>query len=263
MGSATSQANAATTAGLGSATGVDLAVAGELFAAARALDASSQLSAAVADPAAPEAARVKVVTDVFGRVLGATTVSLLTLAVTQRWSSAADLVDGVEELAVRAASIAAPDDDVEGELFEVSRVVAANPELELALGSRLGDASAKGQLVDALIKDRASAATTLIVSSLVQQPRERRVRALLDRAMAVVSDQRGRSVATVYVAAPLSPAQETRLTEALSRRYGTNISLNTVLDTSVVGGVRVKVADDLIDASVSTRLADLRQRLAG
>jgi F-type H+-transporting ATPase subunit delta len=263
MGSATSQATAATTAGLASATGVDLAVAGELFAAARALDASSQLSGAVADPSAPEAARVKVVTDVFGRALSTTTVSLLSLAVRQRWSSAADLVDGIEELAVRAASIASPDDDVEGELFEVSRIVAAHPDLELALGSRLGEASAKGRLVDALIKGRTSEATTLVVSSLVQQPRERRVRALLDRAMAIVSDQRGRSVATVYVAAPLSAAQEERLTEALSRKYGTTISLNTVVDSSVLGGVRVKVADDLIDASVSTRLADLRQRLAG
>ncbi|MEN2737953.1 F0F1 ATP synthase subunit delta [Microbacterium sp. X-17] len=263
MGSATSQALAAATTGLESATGIDLTVAGELFAAARALDGSPQLSGAVADPAAAQAARAKVVADVFGRALGATTVSLLTTAVQQRWSSAADLVDGIEELAVRAASIASPDDDVEGELFEFSRIVAANPDLELALGSRLGEASAKGQLVGALIEGRASEATTLIVSSLVQQPRERRVRALLDRAMALVSDQRGRSVATVFVAAPLSAAQQTRLTDALSRKYGTKISLNTVVDTSVVGGVRVKVADDLIDASVSTRLADLRQSLAG
>jgi F-type H+-transporting ATPase subunit delta len=31
----------------------------------------------------------------------------------------------------------------------------------------------------------------------------------------------------------------------------------------VVGGLRVQIADDVIDASISTRLADLRQRLAG
>ncbi|MFV3037583.1 F0F1 ATP synthase subunit delta [Klebsiella pneumoniae] len=31
----------------------------------------------------------------------------------------------------------------------------------------------------------------------------------------------------------------------------------------MVGGLRVQVADDVIDASVSARLADLRQRIAG
>jgi len=39
--------------------------------------------------------------------------------------------------------------------------------------------------------------------------------------------------------------------------------VNTVIDPAVVGGVRVQIADDVIDASVSTRLNDLRQRLAG
>ena len=125
-----------------------------------------------------------------------------------------------EELAVRAATIAS-DADVESELFEFSRTVAANPELELALGSRLGDASAKGDLVAKLLTGRASEATVLVASSLVQQPRERRVRQLLSRAIRIVADERGRAVATVTAAAALSAEQASRLTELLSRRYGT------------------------------------------
>ena len=44
---------------------------------------------------------------------------------------------------------------------------------------------------------------------------------------------------------------------------GTEVAINTVVDPAVIGGVRVQIANDVIDASVSTRLADLRQRLAG
>jgi F-type H+-transporting ATPase subunit delta len=263
MGSATTQALEATTAALGAASGVDLEVAGELFAAARAVGGSSQLSGALADSAAAPAARAKVVTDVFGRVLKPVTVSLLSVVAEQRWSSASDLIDAVEELAVRAAAIGGAGDDVEGELFAFSRTVAENGELELALGSRLGDAAAKGALVEKLLGGRASAATVLIASSLVQQPRERRVRALLTRSMRLVADQRGRSVATVVAAAPLAPAQADRLRAALAARYGTEVSLNVVIDPTVVGGLRVQIADDVIDASVSTRLADLRHKLAG
>lgn len=263
MGSATTQALAASTAALRSATGVDLAVAEELFAAARALGDSPQLCGALADSAASVHARRAVVAGVFGGTVSAATVQLLDAAVQQRWSSPSDLIDGVEELAVRAASLADASADVEGELFSFSRIVAANSDLELALGSRLGDSAAKGELVTSLLADRASAATTLIVASLVRHPRERRVRQLLARAERIVAEQRGRTVATVLTAAPLAEEQSRRLAAALSKRYGGEVSLNVVLDPDVVGGLRVQIADDVIDASVSARIADLRQRLAG
>ena len=143
-----------------------------------------------------------------------------------------------------------PTADVEGELFRFSRTVAANPELELALGSRLGDDSAKAVLIETLLQGRASEPTVVIVSSLARQPRERRIRQLLDRAMSLVADQRGRAVATVVSAVPLSDAQTVRLTAALSQRYGADVSLNAVVDPTVIGGVRVQIADDVIDASV-------------
>ncbi|GAA3206144.1 F0F1 ATP synthase subunit delta [Microbacterium terregens] len=263
MGSATTQATAAATAALAAVPAVDIDTARELFAAAHAVGGSSQLSGALADSSAPDSARSNVVSAVFGPTFQPATVSLLQSIVASRWSSAADLVDGIEELAIRAASIAEPDADVEGDLFRFSRVVAENPELELALGSRLGDESAKGVLVESLLAGRASAAATLIAASLVQQQRERRARQLLNSAMDLVADQRGRTVATVVAAQPLSPSQSERLTALLSQRYGTPVSLNTVIDPEVVGGLRVQIADDVIDASVSARLADLRQRLAG
>ncbi len=263
MGSATTQAIVAARAALADATAVDLGVSAELFEAARVIDATTQLRGALADGAAAPAARRKVVADVFGAALSAPAVALLSAAVGQRWSSESQLIDGVEELAVRATSIAAPEADLEGELFAVSRLVTANPELELALASQLGDAEAKADLVRSLLSDRVGQAAVLIVAALVRHPRERRVRQLLTRAMSLVADQRGRTIATVTVAAPLAAAQADRLSAALSARYGATVTLNTVIDPAVIGGVRVQVADDLIDASVATRLADLRQRLAG
>jgi len=263
MGSATTQARTATTAALDATSAVDLDVARDLFSAARALDDSTHLRGALADSSASPESRAKLVRDVFGAGMVPTGLELLTVAVQQRWSSASDLIDGIDDLAVRAASLSAPDADVEGELFEFSRTVADNPELELALGSRVGDAAAKGALVNALLGGRVSDATSLIVTSLARQPRDRRVRALLNGAMKTVAQQRGRTVATVVSAVPLSAAQSDRLAAALSAKYGKRVSINTVIDSSVVGGLRVQIADDVIDASVSSRLADLRQRLAG
>jgi F-type H+-transporting ATPase subunit delta len=263
MGSATTQAVAATTAALNAASIADLGVAGELFAAARTLSASPQLRGALADSAAAVQARATVVREVFGKVLSAQAVSLLETAVAQSWSSEDDLVEGLEEMGVRAATKADESADVEGELFAFSRTVAANPDLELALGSRMGAGEKKAALVDSLLRGRASDATALIASSLIREPRERRVREVLAWGMRLAASQHGRTVATVYSAAPLSAAQSERLSNALAARYDTPVSLNSVIDPAVVGGLRVQVADDVIDASVSARLADLRRRLAG
>lgn len=262
MGSATTQATAASFEAMRAASGVDLDAARGLFAAARAVYDSTQLSDALTDSAVPSKDRTALATRVFAP-LGKAAVSVLGVAVAQRWSSPDDLIGGIEKLAVHAAAAASPKADIEGELFAFARTVADNPDLELALGSRLGSSEAKGALAEKLLDGRASDATTVIVSSLVRQPRGRRVRQLLNEAMTVVADQRGRMVAQVSTAAPLSAQEVKRLTDALSRRYGKAVSLNQVVDPAIVGGLRVQAGDDVIDASISTRLQDLRQRLAG
>ncbi|WP_029151013.1 F0F1 ATP synthase subunit delta [Microbacterium indicum] len=260
MGSATTQALEASAQALATAT-VDLDTARELFAAARAVAGSSALSGALADQSVDPAVRGGLVGAVFAQLSPAAQGLLTTIAV-QRWSSATDLTDGIEQLAIRATA-KADTADLEGELFQVTRLVAQNPELELALGARFGEAQAKGDLVEKIIGSQASAGTTLVVSSLVQQPGERRVRAALQRAISIVAAERGRTVATVTTASPLTAAQRDRLAASLSRTYGVEITINEVVDRDVLGGIRVQIADDVIDGSISSRLADLRSRLAG
>ena len=83
--------------------------------------------------------------------------------------------------------------------------------------------------------------------------------------MRIVADQRGRTVATVTTAVAARATRSAARLErrALARATDGTVSLNTVIDPAVVGGLRVQIADDVIDGSVSARLADLRQRLAG
>lgn len=266
MGSATTQALAATSEALGHTLGqnaaASLEVAGELFAAARTIAGSSALQSALVDAAAPTASRTALVDAVFG-AFGATTRELLHVTVSQRWSTPGDLVSGVEQLGIRAASASDDTIDVSGELFGLGRVIAQNPELELALGSRLADSSAKAALIDTVMGGAVSAPTALIVTSLVRESRGRRIRQLLAEAARVVSAQRGQTVATVATAVALTDAQCSALQASLGARYNTRVTIHAVVDPEVIGGLRVQIGDDVIDSSISQRLAELRQRLAG
>lgn len=263
MGSASREALAAAKRQLAAAGGLSLATGEQLLAASRAIDSSAQLRSVLADPSVDAERKTGLLTSIFGS-LDAGARQVLSSAVASRWSNAHELVDGVEELGIRAIAIAVgPGAGIEDELFTFSRAVSSDHELELAVGSKLGDGEAKAALVDALLSGKAKPETVVIVRHLVQSPRGRRIGELLSSAAALLADAHGALVATVTSATRPSSSQLAALEKSLGARYGRALRINLNIDPTVVGGLRVQIGDDVIDGTVASRLADLRIRLAG
>lgn len=63
-------------------------------------------------------------------------------------------------------------------------------------------------------------------------------------------------------AAPLRPAQLTRLREALSARFGKQIELSARVDTSLLGGIRLELPDRQLDGTVQHHLSQIQQLLS-
>jgi F-type H+-transporting ATPase subunit delta len=264
MGSATREAISAARDALASLGDADGLVTGEqLFEAARVIGESAQLRSALADPSAAPKDKAAVVEQIFSSLSPATR-KLLSTIVSARWSTHDDLLAGIEEIGIRAAASSAPADvSIEAELFAFEVAVSSNAELELAVGSKLGSNEAKSALVRRLLEGKASAQTLAIVDHLVQQPRGRRIGELVRYAASIVADQAGLAIATVITAAPISSAQLDRLRAGLAKSYGRDLRFNLVIDPSIIGGIRVQIGDDVIDGSVSTRINELRLKLAG
>ncbi|TFC42532.1 F0F1 ATP synthase subunit delta [Cryobacterium sp. TMT1-21] len=264
MGSATREALASSRAALAAqGSTADLATGESLLNAGRVIGDSSQLLSALVDPAADAAAKAALVRAVFASALTPTALELLQSVAATRWSSHSDLLAGVEDLGLRSIASSTDDGIVEAELFAFGSAVSSNAELELALASKLGKASAKVGLVNSLLGGKVTEQTLSIVRHLVQQPRGRRIGELLRYAASVVADQSGASIATITSAATLAPEQVERLRTSLTARYGRRLTLNQVVNPALVGGVHVQIGDDVIDGSIATRLKDLRSKLAG
>jgi len=71
-----------------------------------------------------------------------------------------------------------------------------------------------------------------------------------------------RLIASVTSGTVLSDEQMARLGEILQRAYGREVQLNVTVDPQVIGGLRIQVGPDVVDATVLSRLHDARRRLA-
>jgi F-type H+-transporting ATPase subunit delta len=241
-------------------------VGDELFAVVAVLDREPALRRALADPTAALAARTGLVRDLFAGRVSPATLDLLTVLASEHWSVPRDIADAAAELAVLATAASADGadqlDEVEDELFRFGRIAAGEPELIAALSSpRYPDEQKRGLLNDLLADKVAPAALRLITQAAVN-PRGRTLEANLADYARLVAAWRQRLIAVVRVATALSDRQRQRLIAALSATYGHDIQLNVVIDPQVVGGMSIQIGDELIDGTLSSRLAALRRRWA-
>ena len=238
----------------------------ELFAVVVLLDHEPGLRRALADYTAAPEARTGLVRDLLGQRVSAATLDVVTGLAAARWSVPRDLADTAEELGVLATAAAAGGagnlDDVEDELFRFGRIASGEPELLAALADQRLPGEQKRALLDELLAGKVAPATLRLITQAVLNPRGRNLEANLADFARLVAAWRQRLIAVVRVAAELSDRQRRRLTQALSAIYGQGIQLNVVIDPRVVGGVSVQIGDELIDGTLSSRLAALRRHWA-
>jgi F-type H+-transporting ATPase subunit delta len=219
----------------------------------------------LADPSAPVTARQAMVEALFGSKVSGPTRQMLTDVVALRWSRSLDLVDGLEELARQALlALAERDDDledVEDELFRFGRILAAEPKLALLLGDESAPVPRRLALLDTVLAGRVRPVTRLLLEQVVRAPRRRHldevVAELVDRAAA----RRERSVAHVSAGGPLSEPQQQRLLDALTQVYQRPISLKVEFDPELLGGLVIRVGDEVIDGSIAGKLEKAYQWL--
>jgi F-type H+-transporting ATPase subunit delta len=249
------------------ASGAELDLAEELFAVARLLDGQVSLRRALSDPSSKPADRAGLARRLLGGKVSDAALDLVETVATQRWSRPLDLVEAVETLATDAALDAADArgelDDVEDQLFRFGRIVGGDRELSQILGDRSAPAEGKTALLDQLLGQRVSPVTALLLRSHLTIRFAGSAENVIERLSEVASSRRGQSVARVTSAVPLSPAQERRLADSLSRLYGRPIGLQVTVDPAVLGGLVIRVGDEVIDGSVAHRLEAAGRRLVG
>jgi len=239
----------------------------DLFAVVSLFAGTASLRRAISDPALEADAKIGLVDQLLRGKVGDAALDLIRQTARSRWSEPRDVVDALEAVAVEAALSQAEQenqlDEVEDQLFRFERIVNAEPDLRTALTDRNLPADRKQALLARLLDGKVSPVTRALVERVVLSPRGRTLERVLDEFLTFAAQRRSRLVARVTTAVPLSDDQQSRLADSLAREFGGEVRLQVVVDPSLLGGLTVRVGDELIDASVARQLDTAHRKLTG
>jgi F-type H+-transporting ATPase subunit delta len=237
----------------------------QLYAVTRLLAAERTLRRALADPATSSEQRKRLAESVLNGKISSVALETVGDLVSARWSGPADLVEAAESLARQALLAAAEKqralDGVEDQLFRFGRILDREPELTSLLSDTDVPADKRVALLDEVLGDKVYPVTAALLRETVRTPRGRYLDVTAEELADLAAARRDRSVARVRTAVGLSDAQEQRLTGTLTRLYGRDMSLQVELDESLLGGMVIRVGDEVVDGSVAGKLAAARRAL--
>jgi F-type H+-transporting ATPase subunit delta len=239
----------------------------DLFAVVSLFAETGSLRRSVSDPALTKDAKVGLVDRLLSGKISDPALEVVRETGRHRWSQPRDVVDTLEALAVEAALTQAEQADtldaVENQIFRFERILDAEPQLRAALTDRNLPRERKGQLLERLLAGKVDPVSQALIERAVLHPRGRTLERVFAEFLRLAAERRSKLVARVTSAVPLTDEQQTALVAALGREFGREVRLQTVVDPSILGGLTVRLGDELIDASVARQLDTAYRTLTG
>ncbi len=147
------------------------------------------------------------------------------------------------------------------ELENILELARANPRFAEFLSSRALPAGDRARSLDAIFAGRISDLTRKFLRVLNEKGRLGYLVPIVGGFDQVVQAKFGRVEVDVFTAEPMSPDEFRGVSEALGRALGKEIVAHPYVDASMIGGVKLRIGDQLVDGSVATRLRKMRDLL--
>ena len=241
-------------------------IGNELFTITKVLDDSIQLERALTDPSRPVADKVAVLKELLGDNAHPMTMEIMTDLVSRRRSRARDIANAVEDFGVDAMMYYADATDatlqVSIELSELHSALLNLPVVRAKLYDYQATSEARVKLFREVFSGKTLNKVTMrLAEHATCNLRRRRYLETIQWLINKFSRHMGESMVTVTTATPLKKEQIKRLVEVYSAKVGRQVHINSVVDPTVLGGMRIQVGDEVTDNTVVAQLQNLHRKV--
>ncbi|MEO5503220.1 F0F1 ATP synthase subunit delta [Bifidobacterium longum] len=241
-------------------------IGNELFTITKVFDDSIQLERALTDPSRPVADKVAVLKELLGDNAHPMTMEIMTDLVSRRWSRARDIANAVEDFGVDAMMYYADATDatlqVSIELSELHSALLNLPVVRAKLYDYQATSEARVKLFREVFSGKTLNKVTMrLAEHATCNLRRRRYLETIQWLINKFSRHMGESMVTVTTATPLKKEQIKRLVEVYSAKVGRQVHINSVVDPTVLGGMRIQVGDEVTDNTVVAQLQNLHRKV--
>ena len=147
------------------------------------------------------------------------------------------------------------------QLGNVQRVLRRDAALRATLDEAKVPAQDRLQSLSQAVPEGLTADVRKFVGTLLEAGQLDQLDAILVEFDRMVRRRPERKLARVTSAVPLTEAEKEALRAKLVDRFGSDLEFEFEVDASLIGGVYLRVGDQVIDGSVAGKLAALRDRL--
>jgi F-type H+-transporting ATPase subunit delta len=146
------------------------------------------------------------------------------------------------------------------QLNTARQTLAAHPETKLVLDSQ-SHFAARQHALDAILPESISQGVRNFLYVLLTDQRMEILGEITSEFERLVRRGPESRVAYVTSAAPLTEEEKAQLREVTARRFGGTLDLDFRIDPQILGGLIIKVGDEVIDGSLASKLASMRTQL--
>lgn len=153
-------------------------------------------------------------------------------------------------------------EEIGSELLELAEGQGRDPKVTEFFRSRIVPAASREAVLRKALSGRCNDLVLNLMLTLNSNGRLGRFRDLAAAFDSLVQARFGRVEVDVFTASPLNDGDKAALAQRISQALGRPAVLHAYVEAGMIGGVKLRIGDQLIDASYQTRLTRLRQQLA-
>ena len=152
-------------------------------------------------------------------------------------------------------------DAVAEEVGDLGALIESDADLRRLIENPILDRAQRRGMIQRLFEGKVSDLLYRFLQIVNQKGRLADLPAITEAFAGFMAERRNEIDVDAYVATPMDGATASRVADGLGASLGKKVTLNQHVDESLIGGLKLRIGDQLVDASVARQLKTIEQQL--